>query len=454
MITALKTQQQKNQPIGLEFLKQEALLSYFQDSWELYEWLFSAIKNDETYYESPDPLRNPLVFYLGHTAAFYINKMVLAGLLKEGLNAHYEEIFAKGVDPNLPEHLEVRDLWPSISEVRAYRAAVKSVVEACIKAQDYPCNVDEKHPLWAIFMGIEHDRIHFETSSVLIRQLEPSKVERPKDWLYAPSLGNAPENKIIQCPGGTAIIGKSQNASIFGWDNEYGTLTKEVAPFEASQNLITNEEFLEFYNSGAYNDSQYWTEEGWAWKQRTKTAYPRFWVKDGDGFTYRAMFDELPMPLDYPVEVNAHEAWAYCHWKGAGWRLLSEAEFHTIAHNEIKDTDCAFDDAYNLNVKYGSPTPVGAMELAQSELGFNDLFGNVWDWLNDDFYPLPGFEIHPLYEDFSAPYFDDEHSMMLGGAWATTGTGASKYYRLWFRRHFYQHAGFRIARTLKEEKWS
>ena len=83
-----------------------------------------------------------------------------------------------------------------------------------------------------------------------------------------------------------------------------------------------------------------------------------------------------------------------------------------------------------------------------SSSGIRDPYGNVWQWLANDFRPLPGFKTHKLYDDFSAPYFDDQHAMMLGGAWASTGTGASKFYRLWFRRNFYQHAGFRPVRSL------
>ena len=42
---------------------------------------------------------------------------------------------------------------------------------------------------------------------------------------------------------------------------------------------------------------------------------------------------------------------------------------------------------------------------------------------------------------------DFDGALLRGGAWATTGTGASVHYRLWFRRHFYQHAGFRLVRS-------
>jgi hypothetical protein len=31
--------------------------------------------------------------------------------------------------------------------------------------------INYSHPFWTILMGIEHEKIHLETSSVLIRQL-------------------------------------------------------------------------------------------------------------------------------------------------------------------------------------------------------------------------------------------------------------------------------------------
>ena len=225
-------------------------------------------------------------------------------------------------------------------------------------------------------------------------------------------------------------------------------MTVEVKAFTATQNLITNAEFWDFVEAGGYQNQSLWTEEGWQWKNRTKTFLPKFWKETKQGYTYRAMFDEMPMPMDWPVEVNAHEAWAYCAWKNDGSRLLYEAEYLLIARESMEEKDDpVFTDNHNLDFAFGSPTPVGYMKNGRTASGFNDIYGNVWDWLKDDFYPLPGFKTHPWYEEFSAPYMDADHSMMAGGAWVTTGTGASKYYRLWFRRHFYQHAGFRLAKS-------
>lgn len=436
-------------PVKLKGLKKADLKAYFENTWSIYEQLFSANKSEKTYYLSPDPLRNPLIFYWGHTAAFYINKMVLAGLLEKGLNPRFEQLFAVGVDPDLPENLEVLDLWPPLEEVHNYRNQVYKTVLDVIENIPIDEVITETSPWWAVLMGLEHDRIHFETSSVLIRQLPVDLLERPEGWEYAPTFGKTDKNKVIQVKGGEVNLGKSKTDNLYGWDNEYGHLQVSVAPFEATQNLITNAEYLDFFECGAYNDSRFWTSEGWEWKNRVQAEHPKFWVKNENSFSYRAMFDEIPMPLDWPVEVNAHEAWAYCNWKGESWRLLSEAEFNLILKENLKhNLQPVFTENYNLNMAFGSPTPVGYMKHHQSAYDFNDLFGNVWDWLKDDFYPFPGFESHPWYEDFSEPFFDEDHSMLLGGAWATTGTGASRYYRLWFRRHFFQHAGFRMARSL------
>jgi 5-histidylcysteine sulfoxide synthase len=446
----LKTKLQSTKPPKLNQLTKTDLQGYFENTWELYEMLFSAIKKEETLYESPDPLRNPLIFYLGHTAAFYINKLTAVGLIKEAVNPHYDQLFAVGVDPDKPENLAISDFWPTIEAVKNYRKTIYNLVQNVIQNADLSdLPITETHPLWALFMAFEHDRIHFETSSVLIRQLPIDLVEKPAPWEYAPTLGNSEPTEWIKMDGGTVKIGKPNDADIYGWDNEYGELTVDVQAFKATKNLITNAEYLEFFATGNYENQALWSEEGWAWKTRTNTENPKFWIKNGSNFLYRAIFDYLEMPLDFPVEVNAHEARAYCNWKNDGSRLLSEAEFLLIAKtNTAESEDPLFaQHRHNLDFEYGSPTPVGYMKNGKTASGFNDIYGNVWDWLKDDFYPLNGYKVHPLYTDFSAPYMDNEHSMMAGGAWATTGTAASKYYRLWFRRHFYQHAGFRLAKS-------
>lgn len=437
-------------PPRLDRVTRQELHDYFVNSWKLYDWLFSSLNDDRALYYRPDPLRHPLVFYWGHSAAFYINKLVMAGLLKQGLNPHYEELFARGVDPASAQELETTIDWPEKAEVNAYRNQVYETVLDLIATVGLENPIGEGHPLWSLLMGIEHDRIHFETSSVLLRQYPAGMVRRPEGWRYAPCNRIEPRLDMISIPPGSLTLGKSRKYPTFGWDNEYGRLAVEVPAFEAGRNLVTNGSFLEFVHGGGYANRRLWSEAGWTWRSRHGVKHPAFWLERDGAYHYRALFDELKMPLDWPVEVNCHEAEAFCRWKGAGYRLLSEGEFRRLTEGVVdKDDDVAFHDGFNLNLGFGSPCPAGWLKSATSPLGVQDVYGNLWVWLSDDFYPLPGFRAHDLYENFSQPYFDDQHAMMLGGSWATLGTGASKYYRLWFRRHFIQHAGFRLARDTK-----
>ena len=49
------------------------------------------------------------------------------------------------------------------------------------------------------------------------------------------------------------------------------------------------------------------------------------------------MFEVIDMPMDWPAEVNYHEAKAYCTWKGPEFRLPTEAEHHLIRGRQVQD---------------------------------------------------------------------------------------------------------------------
>ncbi|NET70126.1 MAG: 5-histidylcysteine sulfoxide synthase [Sphaerospermopsis sp. SIO1G2] len=426
----------------------ENLINYFLESWEIEETLLKSIINQNTFYLNPDPLRNKLIFYLGHSAVFYINKLIRVGLLEQPIHPQFEILFEIGVDPETPEELAAatKDIeWPDVDQVWQYREQAKNAIIKIIKNTPLNLPIQAQHPLWALLMAIEHSRIHFETSSMLLRQLPVDKLERPHSWNYAPTQGKTPANPMIEIPGGVVKLGKRTDDLTFAWDMEYGSLEVEVKPFLASQNLITNGEFLEFVQAGGYENSDHWDVEGWNWQQLNNVQHPKFWIPEKPGnYRYRATFDELDLPLDWPVEVNFYEAIAYCCWRGKGTRLMTEAEWNQALI--FSEQNC-LENSYNLNLKYISPSPVGMLTDSQKSV-ISDLRGNVWEWLSSKFYPLPGFAPNYLYEDNAQPFFDDKHQMMLGGSWATNGTMALPCYRNWFRPFFYQHVGFRIAESL------
>jgi len=424
------------------------LLKYFENSWELEETLMKSLVKEETFYLNPDPLRNKLIFYLGHSAVFYINKLIQVGLIKNRINPQYETLFEIGVDPETPAELEVAIQgvnWPNIKKVWEYRNKARAEITTIINKTPLDLPIHQQHPIWALLMGIEHSRIHVETSSMLLRQLPVENLKRPQGRNYAPTNGEIPHHQMREVPGGVVKLGKRQDDLTFGWDSEYGHLEVEVKPFLASQYLITNGEFLEFVQDGGYNNVNYWHTESWTWKQLYNIQYPKFWIHQENNYRYRATFDELDLPLDWPVEVNHYEAMAFCRWKGKNTRLMTEAEWHQAL--KISE-DSSLANNYNLNLQFISPTPV-VMFSENHQSGLYDLRGNVWEWLGETFKPLPGFKTHHLYEDQSAPFFDDKHFMMLGGSWATNGTMALPCYRNWFRPYFYQHVGFRVAKSLE-----
>ncbi|MFZ4728834.1 MAG: 5-histidylcysteine sulfoxide synthase [Pseudanabaena sp.] len=439
------------QPPNLHRCDRPEILAYFQRAWQIEDSLMKSLVNPETFYTNPDPLRNLLIFYLGHSAVFYINKLVKVGLLDQRLNPDFERLFEIGVDPEKPE--EIANIFHNLrqAEVTAvwqYRDQVYNAISELINnLTNMAPPINPEHPLWALMMAIEHQYIHIETSSMLIRQLPVDQLQRPESWQYAPANGYTTANEMIEVTGGTVRLGKPQDSNIYGWDIEYGDRTVNVATFQASKYLITNAEFLDFVKDGGYDNPDYWHEQSWAWKVENQIQHPKFWIPDAKSYKYRAMFDEIVMPFDFPVEVNHYEAIAYCRWKGNHTRLMSEAEWHlaTYGSSELAQASDSQAENYNLNLKFASPHPVGYLPQAKSDVGLYDLRGNVWEWLSDHLTPLTGYKPHYLYENYSAPYFDTKHNMMAGGSWITSGTEAERYYRNWFRPNFYQHAGFRVA---------
>ena len=244
-------------------------------------------------------------------------------------------------------------------------------------------------------------------------------------------------------------LGKPVHHPLYGWDNEYGKYEEEVTGFSAARYLTSNGEFLEFVEDKGYETESYWTGEGWHWRNFKEATMPLFWRKEEDGYRLRLVAEEIAMPWNWPVEVNYLEAKAFCNWKsaktGRNFRLPTEAEWYRL-HQVAKLTEVtAWEQAPgNINLEYfTSPCPVDSFDQG----GFFDVIGNVWQWTETPITGYPGFKVHPMYDDFSTPTFDGKHNLMKGGSWISTGNEATIHARYAFRRHFYQHAGFRYIES-------
>ena len=205
--------------------KREEIRRYFHDTVDVEEKLFEVMATDEAYFRRADPLRHPLVFYLGHTATFFINKLVLAKAVTERVNPRFESMFAIGVDEMSWDDLDQSNYdWPPVAEVWEYRRQVRAVVDKVIDELPLSLPIGWNDPFWVVLMGIEHERIHLETSSVLIRQLPLDLLQTHQDWPVCDRAGEAPANELLDVPGGTVSLGKDRGHGLYGWDNEYGRL--------------------------------------------------------------------------------------------------------------------------------------------------------------------------------------------------------------------------------------
>ena len=186
----------------------------------------------------------------------------------------------------------------------------------------------------------------------------------------------------IECPATTILLGaKPGNGFVF--DNEKWAHEVRLPAFGIARSAVRNAEYRSFVDAGGYVRREFWSDSGWALRERLALAHPRYWRRDAEGWSERRFERWLPLAAEAPVRhVSCHEAEAFCAW--AGRRLPSEAEW-----------ECA----------------AGAAPRRMTT-------GRVWEWTASRFGPYPGFVPDP-YKEYSAPWFAEAHRVLRGGSFAT-----------------------------------
>jgi formylglycine-generating enzyme required for sulfatase activity len=222
---------------------------------------------------------------------------------------------------------------------------------------------------------------------------------------------------------------------------------------------VTNQQYLEFIDAGGYETRALWIADGgidqetdWNWKTERGISHPAFWKREGDHWLYRTMFNNIPLPLDWPVYVSQAEAKAYAKW--AGKSLPTEAEWHRAAYsapnggeNFYPWGDGASSSKFgNFDFERWSPAPVNASPAGRSAYGVEGMVGNGWEWTATEFAPFPGFERFPFYPGYSADFFDGKHFVMKGGSARTAACMLRPTFRNWFQAQYqFIYTGFRCV---------
>jgi gamma-glutamyl hercynylcysteine S-oxide synthase len=289
-----------------------------------------------------------------------------------------------------------------------------------------------------IRLSVFHEDMHDEAFTITRQTLgypapsfSAATDARHEDCSAAPLSGSA------SVPGGRYVIGSSSNDG-FIFDNEKWAHEVEVAPFRIARTATTQGGFAQFVDEGGYKRQEFWSGEGWRWRERENAEHPGYWKRDPERGWMRRHFDRwIPLESRQPVvNVCWYEADAYCRW--AGKRLPTEPEW------EVGSAGIDPQAACNLDWTANGCCDVNNHAGSDSKYGCRQMIGNVWEWTSSDFLPYPGFSEDP-YKEYSSPWFGT-HKTLRGGAWPTRSRLIRPAYRNFYtpdRRDIF--AGFRTC---------
>ena len=434
------------------------LLERISDARRRGDALFNIVR-PESMYERPIPERHRIIFYVGHLEAFDWNLLHEGVLGLKSFQPEFDRLFAFGIDPvggGLP--IDQPSDWPSLAAVRDYVLQIRSALDEKLtdgRLESFGQARDGFSLDTLLNVAIEHRLMHVETLAYMLHRL-PLDRKIPQDRslrLVTPPV----IHQTVQIPAGEATLGLARGTETFGWDNEYDAHTTQVPAFDIDQYEVTNRQYLDFVNAGGYETRAFWDDDDWNWKIAHAVSHPAFWRNTGNGWNYRGMFEEItfeevPLPLDWPVYVSHAEAMAYARWVGKS--LPTEEEWHRAAYGNADGTERQYPWGNeeptsrfgNFDFSHWNPTPVNAFPAGRSAFGVDDMVGNGWEWTSTPFAPFPGFEPFPFYRGYSADFFDGKHFVMKGGSPRTAACMLRPTFRNWFQAHYqYVYAGFRCV---------
>src|SRR3954454_12406827 len=320
-----------------------------------------------------DPIMSPLAWDLGHIAAYedlWINHR-LGGhrLLRADLAALYDAF-------ETPRKVRGGLRFLRGEHLRDYVEAVRE------RALEVPVGDGFLHELVA-----RHELQHTETmlQTMELAGMLPDGIGCPE-----PTGGNGLE--LGDVDGGSAEIATPDHE--FAYDTERPRHVRDVRAFSIASHPVTNATWMHFCEGGGYVRREWWTREGWAWKEDYDITHHA-----------GAMAGDPDAPV---VHVTWFEADAFARAHGA--RLPTEFEWEKAAAS-------------------------GQLEGV----------GEVWEWTSSRFAAYPGFVAHP-YREYSEVFFGDAYRVLRGGSCATHERVATTTFRNWdLPRRRQLFSGVRIA---------
>lgn len=369
------------------------------------EQIFKPLETED-YVAQPTAIVSPPKWSLGHTTWFF--ETFILGNYDPGyklFNAGYPFIFNSyynNLGDRVLRHKRGDLTRPTVEQVYNYR---KHVDEAMI---DFLNKTENNEIAALIELGCQHEEQHQE---LFWTDLKYTFGLNPRFAVYD---GDLPQDDTIEKDPTTWLAVKEGIYHIgfegggFCFDNELARHKVYLHDFEISSRLVTNGEFIEFIESGCYEDFNCWHDEGWKWVNDHEIVAPLYWQKlDGKWMNYTLKGMEAVNRDEAVKHISFYEASAYAAW--IGLRLPTEFEWEAAS-------------------------------------GLFD-WGKRWEWTNSAYLPYPGYyKADGAVGEYNGKFMVSQ--MVLRGASVATSPGHSrKTYRNFFHPwERWQFTGIRLAR--------
>jgi iron(II)-dependent oxidoreductase len=403
-----------------------------------------ASVGDEDLERVHSPLMSPLVWDLGHIAAYedlwlahrFAGKPLLRGELLDVYDAFETPRAGRG---------ELPFLRPAAA--REYLDEVRARTLETISAGDIGDGVLHE-------LVIRHEHQHNET---MLQTLQLARLEHYVPPVLAAAAPAARTTltglELIEVPAGSCTLGAPAHG--FAYDNERPRHHTDVRGFMIGRAPIANASYLHFVEGGGYERREWWSNEGWSWKEEYDITHPGGWTADLAAEWRLGALE--PLDPDRPVvHISWFEADAFARAHGA--RLPTEIEWEKAA---TWDQEMQVARSYpwgeappeagvhaNVGLLSAGPAPAGAHPAGSSPYGCLAMIGDVWEWTQSPFDGYPGFAAHP-YREYSEVFFGHQYRVLRGGSWASRARVATPTFRNWDlpqRRQIF--SGLRIARDM------
>ena len=384
--------------------------------------------DDDALEDVHSPLMSPLVWDLGHIAAFEDLWLAHRGaglpLLRPDLAEVYDAFETPRAQRGDLPYLRRAEALAYLEQVRE-RAVQQAPADAFL------------HEL-----VLRHEQQHTET---MLQTMELAHLPAPAAAPDAAPADPAPADltglELVEVPAGPCTVGAPTDG--FAYDNERPRHRLDLRAFRIGRAPVTNGAFMEFHAAGGYQRPEWWSREAWAWKEQYDITHPAGWTADGR--EWRMDRCEPLDPRKPVVHVSWFEADAFARAHGA--RLPTEAEWEKAAtwDQEAQTAVHAIPSGANVDQRVFGTVPAGA---GASPAGCLGMIGDTWEWTASRFDGYPGFRAHP-YKEYSEVFFGGDYRVLRGGSWATRARVATPTFRNWDhpqRRQIF--AGVRIAKDV------